>query len=344
MTVTFPAVPLWRYAYRVGYREAAFFGVMHPDNHLWECRQIWSESQRQMIEWALLEAQEEIEAVVGFPLVPKWITGERQVFRPIIQTRLSEVIAGGVMADTMVQAGVSVDYSADPATVTVAVGTCTEDSLHLFLPGLDTEVTPSACQIVAGVATFSIPWVRLVSANYRDNPAEGWDYNTVATWGTSTVDVRCITNDASTQAVLVSRHGCTLQCSLSGCADYQSTACIYVRDPRLGIVSVERADYADGTWTRACDSARPEWVVLNYQAGLTTLPRQAEDTVIRLAHSKMPEEPCGCEVTQRLWRRDRNVPPVLTRERVNCPFGMNDGAWIAWRFAQTLRHMRGGAV
>jgi len=55
----------------------------------------------------------------------------------------------------------------------------------------------------------------------------------------------------------------------------------------------------------------------------------------------MPEEPCGCEVAQRLWRRDRHVPEVLTRERINCPYGLSDGAWQAWRFTQSMKLVRG---
>lgn len=344
MTVEFPAVPLSRYCARVGYREPAFWGLMHPDNDRWECRQIWTESQRAMVAWALLEAQEELEAEIGYPLTPRWFTDERHPYRPILATRWAEVIAGGVMADTLLEAGATVSYLADPATIVATVGSRAAATLHLFLPGTDSEVTPSAVAIVAGVATFSVPWARLVAEAYRDNPAGGWDYNDVATWGAATVDVRCIANDPSTQATLVARHGCSLSCNATGCADYRDAACIYVRDPRLGTVSVERADYVAGAWTRACVTRRPEWAVLNYQAGVTTLTRQAEDTIIRLAHSKMPDEPCGCEVTQRLWRRDRNTPEVLTRERINCPFGMSDGAWTAWRFAQTMKRVRGAVL
>ena len=344
MTIEFSAVPLHRYCERVGYRETAFFGLRHPDNDRWECRQIWTESQRAMVAWALMEAQEEIETEIGYPLVPRWLAGERHTWRSILTTRWSEVIAGGIMADTMAEAGVTVDYSADPATVLAAVGTCAASDLRVFLPGTDIEVVPTVISVTVGVATITIPWPRLVAESYRDNPSEGWDYNDMAIWGTPIVDVRCIANDPGVQATLVARHGCTLSCSLAGCADYQENACIYVRDSRLGSVSVERANYVSGAWARACPTRRPQWAILNYQAGLTILPRQAEDTVIRLAHSKMPEEPCGCDVTQRLWRRDRNVPEVVTRERINCPFGTSDGAWTAWRFVQTMKRVRGNVL
>jgi hypothetical protein len=70
---------------------------------------------------------------------------------------------------------------------------------------------------------------------------------------------------------------------------------------------------------------------------LTPLTRQVEDAIVRLAHSKMPDEPCGCDMLQRHWKRDRNIPQVLTRERINCPFGLSDGAWFAYRQAATLK-------
>ena len=79
---------------------------------------------------------------------------------------------------------------------------------------------------------------------------------------------------------------------------------------------------------------------LNYLSGMDPTSPQAEDAIIRLAHSKMPEEPCGCSVAQRLWKRDRSVPSLLTAERLNCPFGLSDGAWIAWKFAMALKKYR----
>jgi len=80
-------------------------------------------------------------------------------------------------------------------------------------------------------------------------------------------------------------------------------------------------------------------VRVNYYDGKQYLSRQMEDAIVRLAHAKMPDEPCGCDVAQRMWKRDRNVPEVLTRERINCPFGMSDGAWIAWQFTRSFKQM-----
>lgn len=335
-----PAISLARYAQRIGYRDCAFFGVHHGGDDDWECRRVWSKSQRDMVEWALREAQEEIEAEIGYHLAPSWIVAERHPYGDPLVLNTGHVIAGGVKSDTVLADSVAPDYSADPATITAPLGTCAPGDARVFLEDTDIEVTPSGYTVAGGNITFVVPWCRLVAERYLDNPEGGWDYANAATWRAPAVDVRCISNDPSMQAVLIWRHNCNAFCAQRGCRDYRATACLYVRDGKRGIVDVTRADYAAGIWTAttsgSCCRGVPQWVEVSYQSGLTTLTRQAEDTIIRLAHAKMPEEPCGCNVTQRLWERDRHTPEILTRERINCPFGMSDGAWTAWRFARSM--------
>jgi hypothetical protein len=123
--------------------------------------------------------------------------------------------------------------------------------------------------------------------------------------------------------------------SCTGCVETTFDGCFYVRNPGVGILDVQQTS----TNSNLCN-CRPQLVRLNYLAGADVLTRQAEDAIIRLAHSKMPQEPCGCDVVKRLWGRDRNVPEVLTAERLNCPYGLNDGAWIAFQFAQSMKVYR----
>lgn len=83
---------------------------------------------------------------------------------------------------------------------------------------------------------------------------------------------------------------------------------------------------------------------INYLSGLTALTAQDKSMIIRLAHAKMPNEPCGCDITQHMWSRDRNIPQILTAERLNCEFGLSDGAWMAWKYANKKAAIRFGVM
>jgi hypothetical protein len=67
---------------------------------------------------------------------------------------------------------------------------------------------------------------------------------------------------------------------------------------------------------------------------------EAADAVIRLAHSLMPEGPCGCDLAVLYWKRDRNVPDFIEPDRARCLWGVSDGAYQAWKFALDMRVMR----
>ena len=346
MTLIWPAIPMSEYAKLVGYSECAFWGVNANDNN-YQCRAIWSYTEREILQRAMLEAQEEIEQVVHFPLSARWFTKERHNWGNPIIAKWGHIIEGGVMADTMIEAGATVDYTNDPAVITVDLGLCDPENVHVFLSGTDIEVeigsiilTPLSASATPTSYDIKIPWCRLVAEDHLDNPDIGWPYAQVASgehWGTDTVDVRCIANDPSTQAVIIHKLACAAPCT-----DTRYDGCIYIRNEELGFVEVTPGTYSEGAWTRLCVCTCPKWVLLNYHAGNTELTRQEADTLIRLAHSKMASEPCGCDVTQRLWKRDRNIPDVLDAARLECPFGMSDGAWTAWKFATQFAIRRGG--
>jgi hypothetical protein len=348
MSLSFPAIPLSEYIRLVCYSDCAFWGVNAEDNN-YQCRAIWSKCERDILQRALLEAQDELEAVIHYPLSARWFANERHSWGNPIAVKWGHIIEAGVMVDTMIQASVTVDYANDPAIVTVDLGACDPDNVHVFLPGTDIEIeigsiglTPGS--VWPGTYDIAIPWCRLVAEDHLDNPDVGWVYRQVDNkehWGTDTVDVRCIANDPSIQAITISRCGC----DDPPCSDERGTGCIYIRDEILGFVEVTPATYANGVWTKVClDCCYPNWVMLNYYAGQVELTRQEADTLIRLAHSKMASEPCGCDVTQRLWKRDRNIPAIMTPEQVMCPFGQSDGAWTAWKFATTFALRRGSTL
>ena len=351
---TYNAVKLARYAQLAGYAEDQFFGLNNPDTQQEACKPIWTLPERAMIARYLGEAQDEIEQVVGYPLYPKWFTDEQHPYTYPLFSKWMKIIASGFRQVTTIQAGVTVSYATDPSVVIVATIVTDENEIRIFHPGTEIEIIPSDVTIVGNVATIQIPRARLVKQSKANNPETGWDYDDIPPSAsspfTATVDVAHVFTDDSIQGGLIWSHkdssgdcACT---TCPTCGEYSQTACVYLRNPDLGIVDVLPAAYGtDSTWTSAlcsvCYCDDPNIAKVNYLAGLQTLTPQAEDAIIRLAHAKMPSPPCGCGVLMDMWKRDRNTPQVLDAKRLDCPFGLSDGAWVAWRFANAMRGQRG---
>lgn len=352
------AVPLPAYAAIIGIPECGVFGVNNPNDPQKACRTIWTKDERDMIQRYLAEAQIEVEDRMKYFLRPQWVVGkledangqdERFVdSKPYrakaIVARWTMIISGGVKATSTIQAGAAVNHAADPAVITVATSVTDVNEIVIYHPGTEVEIYPSSISIAGGVATIRIPRCRMVLASLENNSSSGIAYSVVANFE-ATVDVVRIYNDISTNAELVWTHSCTASCQSGGCSETTQDGCITVRKQREGLLDVLPAVYSGSSWSFStldhCDYGMPEFVRLNYYSGVYA-NRKAQDAIVRLAHSKMPTEPCGCDITRAAWKRDRNVPQVLTRERMNCDFGMSDGAWIAWQFASSSTLVRGG--
>lgn len=354
------AVKLAHYAQLVQYAEDQFFGVNNPATQEEACKPIWTHEMRAMTAKYLAEAQEEIEQVTGFPLFPRWIVDEQQDYSFPVHTRWGKVIEGGFRNTATIALATAVSHATDPAVVGPIATTVTdEDEIHVFHPGTEIEIYPSAITLAGGNVTLYIPRARLVAEDSQDNPEDGWTYSDVPPSGTtpfeSTVDLVRVYNDPSIQGGLIWPHlststcdcGCSTCCGT--CGEYSVNGCLYVRSGEVGTVDVLDAAYSaeTGLWTATCPTcycSAPELMRLNYRAGMTPLSKQAEDAVIRLAHAKMPQPPCGCGTINEMWTRDRHVPDSMTMERDMCPFGQSDGAWTAWRFANAMRLVRGMAL
>ena len=339
------AVRLARYAQIVGYSECPFWGV-NNDLSGRVCREIWTLKQRRMTAQYLAEAQDEIEQELGYPIGIRWFTELKKTFRVPDLAQVGYVIEGGIKATSTIAAGSAVSHATDPAVIgPVATSVTDPDEIVVYHPGTTVEIDPSSVVISGGFVTIQIPRCRMVKVAFVDNPDVGLDYSTITNFE-STVDMVRVYNDPSTNAVLSRNHRCDVACSQNGCQEYTHNACIFVTQPKIGAVEVRKGTYSDGAWVASsmgtcCDQYR--WAQLNYRAG-TPLTRQMEDMIIRLAHAKMPAEPCGCDPIKSLWLRDRHIPEILTRERLNCVFGLSDGAWTAWKFSQAIRLVRSGIV
>lgn len=338
-------VTLSRYCELIGHEPNAFWGVARDDlADVGYNTSIWTEPQRLEIARLLSEAQEEIEQVVGYPICLRWFEDEQHPYKPIVHTNWRKVVSVGVKATSVIAAGSAIDHTNDPAVVGPIATTVTDTSeVHVYYPGSDREITPQTLSISGGLLTIWIPRCRLVDPDKLFNPVGGLDYDVIANF-LGTVDVEREYLSVATQATLVWPHkqtdSCDCTCGCRSCSEYTHAGCEYIRNSETGAIDVLHADYMSGAWSASCDTCYctwPEFVRLNYRAGLTTVTRQAEDAIVRLAHAKAPEDMCSSDSLQRLFKRDREIPPVLDSRRLACPFGINNGSWVAYKFAMALK-------
>jgi len=325
------ALKLCTYAKWLGIDENLLWGVRPvtmDTRHV-----IWSQSDRDKVARYFWEAQCELEDVLGYPIGPRWVEGERHRLSDKKNNKLflhwGHVIGGGTKQERPIAYSALVNHAADPAVISVATTETNTQGVVVYHEGTMYEVTPLAMTLSGGVLTILIPRCRLVRPEYADNPAEGWDYNDLDVFAEA-VDIVYRYRDVDDQARIYYRYD-RRRCSSSR----EVSACIYVRNPDLGSIEIIPDD--DSCWMG-------EYAEINYLAGYEPTVQEL-DAIMRLAHSKMPSEPCSCDLVENvLWQRDRNIPNVLTGERLNCRFGMSDGAWTVWQFAQEMRLHRAAVL
>lgn len=352
------AVSLSRYAKLINYEEAAFWGVVWENQALRGCDPLWSEYQRMTIANALAEAQQEMEQVVGYPLCPTYISGtyadsprwfdQQRLKSSRLITRYPRILAAGSRAVTVIEADAAIDYGLTQGLGVigpVATAAIVASEIKIFYPGSDRLITPSKITIAAGNVTIEIPRFRMVKQEFLNEGDEYIRYENI-NFFLSTVDVKRIYTDTTVQAELV-QPNCRNNSCVNGCYECTNTACMYVRDPFLGIVDVSPAvwDIDSGLWkNRSVCAGNHQLVRLNYLAGVRTLDLQAEMAIIRLAHSKMGKPPCQCDKTNQMWQKDYDITGAVTRERVNCRFGLSNGAWNAWKWALDMKAIRASVL
>lgn len=333
-------VSLGHYAAHLGIDECGVWGVQWSGQVDAACGSIWTKFQRDSLSEYLQQAQDLIEGVINYPLCPRYIVEDNKPFKTRIHTRWKRVIETGVQATSVIATGTPVDYSSEPALIgpIPALG-ATTDEVIIEHAGTTYAIEPSGMVLSGGNLTIAIPRCRLVLPALWNNPAAGLDYTDLTNFA-ATVDVSRLYTDTTTQATLVwptGKHACP------ECAEETDTACEVIVNPLTGYLTVLRTDATGAVVTGNCwtdCSCHPQYVRLAYKAGLPVLSVVAQDAIIRLAHSLMPEGPCGCDIAQQHWKRDRNVPDYVAPERMNNPWGYSDGAWFAWLFTRQLELKR----
>jgi hypothetical protein len=357
------AVTFAHYARAVQYTECAIYGVDDGSGSGTvgnECRDIWTLDQRNYIMRYLEEAQIELENETKNLFGSTWVTGDlnapterltdvkaykrRKHYHnfcdgPAIYTRWNNVKAVGRLVPVEVDTGVAVSHVTDPATIAVVIDPAVVTDVHkvrIFEAGnygTDKEIALDASAIsISGVnMAIEIPRCRMVDYDLRDNPVAGLDYADTSNF-IDEVDIYYYTT-VNTDSLVVTKSNCD-------CATSEETGCLEI--VTTGITTVKAASACEiCPCSCNCDDI---YAGFYYEAGDSIVNQNVIDMIIRLAHAKMPIEPCGCEIAQRLWKQDRDIPGFITIERARCPFGLNNGAWIAWKWSQALNKKRLGFI
>lgn len=297
-------ITLEEYARFIGYSECAIFGVYNPANHVEDaCRDIWTLAQRNYLLHYFAEAQEEIENEVKFLFQPTWITGN---LADTGNWRLTDIQTCKPSYYTkwnnLIQMGRKTEHIIGED---VAI---THDSDPVEI---DITINPTIVQSLHFINIF------YPGTNIEINPSD-------------------MTITGTTLHIEIPR------CRLVAYAlrDNDSSGVLYTDDDNFqDTIDIKYyyttdlnsiVEFGDGS------------AGLYYLAGEILPTEQQFDMVMRLAHSKMPDEPCGCEIAQSLWKRDRNIPDYLTTERLNNPFGVNDGAMVVHQWVKSIKKLRVG--
>lgn len=297
------AVTLEQYATLTGYSECAMYGVYNPDTFVQdECRSIWTLEQRNYIQRYFQEAQIELENETNRLFSPTWITGN---ISDTGNDRLTDF-----------QTCKNSYYT--KWNRLIAMGRKQVINLQLSAT-VDHTVDPAKISIAVNPSV--IKDINFVKVYYPNTEIEINPSNVFVIGSTLYIEIpRCRLVEFS----LRNNDGSGLL--YADITNFQTNVdVVYLTTQDVN--SVMPCDYGVGLW---------------YLAGEIVPTVQQTDMIIRLAHSKAPEMPCGCPIGQSAWVRDRNIPDILTQERLQCKFGLNDGAWIAWQWCQSMKILRIG--
>ena len=337
-----PYLTLDRYRQIMNIPICLFNGVENPDEVISGCDYCWPQWWRDLLCQALSDAEGTLAGVLNFWLGGHYLTAEGLDWYDPMTLPYGYITGGGIQGLTEVTPTAS-DFTVDPATITVTAADFAGGTSEIYIVEDETglEIVPDRIETVGANYVIYIDQCKLIEWDDLRDWTECIDYDDTfpnTTW-LKLADLTVYREylDTSDQATITFAESCDCWTCCDACDGDEYTGCVFVFDPEISKVVISMGDYSDGDWTcsypTGCGCYHGSKVDVNYLAGTTSIPGW-EQAIIRLAHTYMAIEPCGCAMFDAVWQRDTNVPSVLTAERINCPFGTADGAWWAWKWAQ----------
>lgn len=341
-----PEFSLDQYRKRFNIPPWAFNGVENPDENRRGCDHYWTQWQRDDLAIALADAEELLAERLGFYLGTRYLIDYDRVWSNPLQLRYGHVLGAGIRARTEVTPSAS-DFTTDPATITVAAASFSGGTSEVVVIEDETGLEIEYDEIETSGTNYiiSISQYKLLEWDDLEEQVDTIDYDATfpaATWlKLADLTVYRQYRDTDTQAAITYGPSCNCWCAGYACEGSDYTGCVFVLNRDIGLVRINRATLSDSTWScdqsAICGCYDGDKVTVYYEAGTTDIPGWKQ-AVFELAHARMGEQPCGCALQERQWRRDRTVPSVLTREQLLCPWGWELGAWAAWNWTADQAH------
>lgn len=327
----------------------AFNGVENPNETRRGCDHYWTQWERNDLARSLNDAERDLAEALGFYIGARYLIDYDRVWSDPLQLRFGHVLGAGVRARDEVTPSAS-DFTTDPATITVPAASFSGGTSEIVVIEDETGLEIEADGIATSGTDYviSIGQYKLIEWDDLEDQSDTIDWNAAfpaATWlKLADLTVYRQYRDTDTQATITFGPACNCWCAGVACTGSDYTGCVYVLDRRISKVRVNRATLSAGTWScdtsAICGCYAGDKATVYYEAGTDDIPNW-ERAVWRLAHSQMGKQPCGCVLHERQWRLDVHEPSVATVERLNCPFGLADGAWAAWRWVGRQAHGKG---
>jgi len=342
-----PYLTLDRYRQILGIPICLFNGVQNPDETINGCDYCWPQWWRDLLAQALSDAEGTLAGVMKFWVGGRYLTDTGLQWQDPMTLKYGYITGGGVRGRTEVTPSAS-DFTTDPATITVASASFTNGTSEVVVVEDSTglEIVPDEITTVGANYVISISQCKLIEWDDLEDWTECIEYDDsfpAATW-LKLADLTVYREylDTSDQATITLAPTCDCCSCTTACEGDDYTGCVFVFNSEISEVRISLATYDDddAEWTcsypTVCGCYHGSTTSVNYLAGTTSIPGW-EQAVIRLAHTYMAIQPCGCAMFDAVWQRDTRIPTTLTAERLNCPFGEMDGAWWAWQWANRHR-------
>lgn len=322
--------------------ECAFNGVENPSESLSGCDRVFAQWERDMIAQAIDDAIGDLSTVLHYYIGEKYLIDYGHKWTDPLNLKWKHVEGGGIEGLTAVTPSAS-DFTVDPAAITVAQADFPGGTDEIkIVDGEGLRIYPDEVDESGTDYIIYIDQCKLIEWDNLEDQSDPIDYDDMFpadTW-LKLADLTVYRSylDTTTQATI--EFGPSCHCTFCGtaCAGDDYTGCVWVYDPEISKVRVQLATYSvtDAAWGctypiyYGCYSG--DKVTVRYKT--SHYPTGWKNIVTSLANTKLAFKPCGCSAFDTRMQMDRTIPSVLTGERINCPLGLENGAWKAWKWAQ----------